>query len=93
MCIRAEKTAIDEKQWFALVCLIELLDEIPGDSATEALIKLLDAPFDKVLPENNINYKPQDNHLQISAELEKRTGKKFGVNSAPWRKWLSDSKK
>ena len=89
----AEKTALVEKQWFALVCLIELLGEIPGDSATEALINLLDAPFDKVRSENDIHYKAQDNHLQISAELEKRTGKKFGVNSAPWRKWLSDSKK
>ena len=82
--------AANEKYWFLPFALIDLLEKVPGDEATAALVSLLDCPFDKVVLEENVHYTADDYHESIHKALETRTGYKLPphASATQWREWL-----
>lgn len=84
----ATKQIQQETDWYVPFALIELLGEANTPAANHSLIQLLDYSFDKISPEEGINYTTRHYHEAIVKELEKNTRQQFGPDINQWKKWM-----
>ena len=79
-----------EKDWYAPLTLIELLEIYIGKEADRVLVDLLDWDFRTVERTKNpsTDYRAEHYHKEIVKALEKKSGEMLGLDRPRWRDWL-----